>query len=230
VLFRNVPYTLGAVTTIIHGLGREPYGYLVMNGLKTVKFGVQTAPGLALELTVAPGEFVESYTAAGTVDSYTFSNLDGNVDVEYTLKGHWRKPNISGASSWLVMEPNSITTNQRTTALFTINGGAAADPVNTGLYCAYMSSAWSSNAVSSFESVFRAKTGDRRAFRTHSGAVRSYSADNLMYSGGGGWSDSTTEVTSLRIKGTRASDIGTNSYFELWKQVPTAKTLDIYIF
>jgi hypothetical protein len=80
------------------------------------------------------------------------------------------------------------------------------------------------------ESSFRAKSGQFRALISHSTAVDA-TVDTELDLFGGGWSDNSTNITSLDLRTTTASAIGIGSEFLLYRRVKTpfrADSADTY--
>lgn len=163
------------------------------------------------------GTFIEKKTLGADTDTIDFSGLDGEFDgyyyLEYTL--------IKGAAGSVRgdLQPNAITTNQRTESL-TFGTGLAPTQGSTAGYMAIYGSGGSVGEAQRGTVIFWPKTGLPR-----SGLVETLEASVAFNSGYRitgmiTWLEDATAITSLRVKGSVANSFKTGSVLTLWKVSP----------
>jgi hypothetical protein len=166
------------------------------------------------------GELIETFTVSGSsVQNVDFATtLDGNTDEAYTIEGTM----VCGAAfAQLFLQPNGLTTNQRhifvngTGAAVTTGGGAGANFL-------VVPSILDVDGQGVFRAYFYAKviSGLRRWGFADGYSVNSAFNGNDQFSHSSmQWNDLTTNVTSIRLAGDRASAQKAGSVYRLWRMV-----------
>lgn len=140
--------------------------------------------------------------------------LDGDTDAVYIVEGTWVK-GVAAASD-LSLQPNNLATNQETSRVDSVNGGAASVGTFAGLHLATASATFVADDVIGFGARLAAETGEYRAFRSQAAAVGP-GVDSAVTTFGGGWSENSTNITSLRILCSEEDGIGAGSVFRLYR-------------
>jgi len=148
-----------------------------------------------------------------SVTSYTFSGLNGNVDINYMIEGFLVASSTSG--SYFYIAPNNVTTNQRCAIL---EGTETA--VNAGASI-YMRVAGAPSTIQRvvFRALLHAKTGRYRAMNSICGGGNASTGTNntVNYHFGSRWADSSTNITSLVLYSSVANGLVTNTQLRLYK-------------
>jgi hypothetical protein len=151
------------------------------------------------------------FTAAAT--TYDFSGLDGDTDREYLLTG--KIVHGSSGSPFFSARLNA----QATTYAITRTQNAAGSITGTTFTEPYIAGG-PANAVSSFEAkIFAAKSVNSVA------QLRQYLAKSIVNNGGtmtmvdwaGNWTDTTNNITSIRLHCDTTNGIGNGSQVALYK-------------
>lgn len=223
----NIPHTL--VNSA--GAARDYVGWRCTNGLniREIPDADQTDKSAGIDLMVQGPEEVEERAVTGSADdTMTFSGLDGDSDVQYSIEGLWRA--VGGGPSFLNMKPNGITANQSSTGVSSFNGTGPGVLTRGELVLATAAGVWSSNGVVQFRASFYSNSnGIRRGFQSTMGGGRNSSGQSLNETWGGAWNDGTTLVTSLVIQPSRANDLGVGTRIRLFRAHPALTTAKIYL-
>lgn len=162
--------------------------------------------------------FIEDLTVGGSaVSDITFSaTLDGDTDGQYIIQGSVSDPNV-GLGTELRLQPNAVTSNQSSRWQGNINdvgavGATASSSMVLGIHM-------NVSGVTFFNAIFRAKTGKMRSCISQMGYVGATRSG--FVAGGGGWTDTSTNVTSIKIASSAANGIGAGSNFKLYKRQDT---------
>lgn len=134
--------------------------------------------------------------------------LDGDTDEEYVLSWYL---NGTAASAVYSIQPNGISTNQYSAVNY---GGTSNGSI---LYANLNIENGTSGTKSAGEGVLQALTGKERAWISSGAKWSSGSRWSALQSGG--WTDTTTNITSLRIHCGTALGIKSGSHFVLWRRV-----------
>lgn len=160
---------------------------------------------------------VERWEPTVASTSYTFSGLNGDRDRRYKIE--FRLLNSSGLGSYIYMQLNGDTADKYVTRYIGVDSGG----LNTGMVnssflggnyaipCGYVAN---STNYTTGKCQIDAKTSTYRLcdidfFRTDSNiALQQFK---------GYWTDTTSNITSIKISSVSSNIIGVGSYFELWK-------------
>lgn len=167
-------------------------------------------------------EFMDKIEVTAATQSVTFGAggngifgraLDGNVDDQYVLMGRW----VAGVAGtvFIRFRPNGISTSQSNSYINSNNGGTpptAAEPADMSI----AGSVSGLGAALSVNANLYAKTGFRRVYTSTVGVLGASSATQIT-TYGGGWDDTTTNITSLQIHADVASGIGVGTELFLYR-------------
>lgn len=193
----------------------------------------RVAPGLARPLmwTVAPAAGTTGYMKTGTADtdwvkfpqttlhtvsvdatSHTISDLNGDLDGDYDLTGYVLFP-TSSTINGLTIEPNTLSTNQRALVSGTAPAANVVPSSVASIMIESFTTAGSGTPFVRFRAKITALTTRVRLYEcrghTDTGtAFRRISCDGV-------WTDTSTNITSLRIISTLADSIKAGSWFTL---------------
>lgn len=127
----------------------------------------------------------------------TFSGLNGDSDVEYRFK--YDLTITTTADSYLQMEPNGLTSNQKYSRLYSSNYNGTSDQ-GTNVGSSYMlltQSGWSKSSLVSGEMIFKATSGQiRRGWGQSTLICTDFSEMGTAFIGNY-WGDTTTNITSF---------------------------------
>jgi len=157
-----------------------------------------------------------SVTFGATGNGQLLRALDGDVDEEYVCRYRF----VKNGNPVYSLQPNGIATGQSFEAVVSAGGVASASALTE------LRITGASVGAEEYHGEFRlhAKTGRPRRFKTADTGIDTSSFDVSFYvNGGGAWSDTSTNVTSLVIASSLASGIGIGSTFELYRV--TSKTV-----
>lgn len=184
----------------------------------------------AVSLPTVSGEWVlvkrMEVVASGAVDtdlvdqvdgaqtSYTFSNLDGNSDRRYQLRGRIINGYNGelGVNAWINADETTTNyTSDRLSIVGTTVGAVASQENSNVLYVSAIS------LFGIFKAEIEAKTGTYRAvnadfYNYSSTASARYHFIRLTY-----WEDSSTNISSILVKGDQTGGFGVGSYVDLYK-------------
>jgi hypothetical protein len=151
---------------------------------------------------------IETFTVGSDQTSITFAaTLDGNTDEVYEIEGNL--VNNAGADIDVTLQPNAVSTNQQSYV-------RSADRTNLLMV---NSSIGNTTKFGNVWVAIVAKTGvGPRRFVTHSISDGSAQHAILTWFGGGFWTDTSTNITSLKILSSSANGIGAGSVFNLYKR------------
>lgn len=239
--FLNVKPDASGIYRVRHGLGRPYKGFICYQGYDVVD--IQSNANRSTEILLQAGttggtqELISRYTFASDSTSATmFTGLDGDTDswwsyrfeivhvasaltTNYTLNPNGSTANGWGAQFWVTGLPGTGNANHATEVLL-------ARPLCT------TGSAYS-HIVGHGECHVKT-TGRARTFLT-----RYHEADgatNALHNNGiadGVWKNTTDNITSLGITSDRALQIGTGSWFELYRNstaTVATRPLDFWVF
>lgn len=162
------------------------------------------APNLAMEL-------VERQTVSGSaVDEVTFSSLDGDNDRIYKLFAMIKNADGANARTFY-FRPNDVGGTDTDSARLSYTAAASTPSGSTYLRIGAMDAGEWLFA----EATFYAKSGQDRMFNCM--ASRTSGTDGFGSVSGGMWSDTTSNVTSIVIKGSDTNVIDVGSEFSLYK-------------
>ena len=151
---------------------------------------------------------IETFTVGSDQTSITFAaTLDGDTDQVYEIEGNL--VNNSGADIDLTLQPNAVNTNQTSNVrgtdrayLLMVNSSLGNTNKTAYVFCAL---------------VAKTAVGPRR-FITNSISEGSPQNALLTWFGAGFWTDTSTNITSMRILSSSANGIGSGSEFRLYKR------------
>ena len=157
---------------------------------------------------------VEKKLITGDVTDVTFSGLDGDTDEVYKLVGRIR---VTGTSPIISLEPNSLATNQDSIVIE--NGVSLAGASPNLLVLA--NGIGASDELLAFEAIFWAKS-DPNSIASNRILQALYSvmlASTVASAGQASslWDDDSTNITSLVVHTSIASDIRDGSTIALYK-------------
>ncbi len=154
---------------------------------------------------------VEKKTITANSTTVTFSGLNGDTDEVYLLVGRIK----ASATGGLVLRPNGATTNLT----------SAQNAVSAGSNFPGSTSTWrflnpNSGDVYSFSATINASKVNnsvamRRDFFSHAGGYNGSNA--ILFTAGGDWNETSTNITSLDIVSETATGIGDGSTLALYK-------------
>jgi len=146
----------------------------------------------------------------------TFSDLDGDSDLEYFLVADVSLTRQNKTYSNLQIKPNNQTTNQNGTARETVGSNATVTIADPSIWIG--STSGSETARVNSETYIYAKTGGNRNF--YSKWVRTGASLTAITSLVGRWTDTSTNITSLVIAPTDGGTI--TGTIKLYKMVDLA--------
>lgn len=163
---------------------------------------------------------IQSQTPSG-VNNVTFSGLNGDSDGEYLFE--YDLVISTTADSYLQIEPNGLTSNQKFTRLYSSNYNGTSDQ-GTSVGSSYMllaQSGWNKNCLVSGNMTFKAASGqNRRAYGTGSLICTDFSEMGMGIIGNY-WGDTTTNITSFVLALTGSATMtGTINLYKM-------KTIDL---
>lgn len=138
---------------------------------------------------------IQSQTPSG-MSSVTFSNLNGDNDVEYRFE--YDLVISTSADSYLKVQPNGITSSQKYTRLYASNYNGTSDQgTGVGAFILLAQSGWNKSCIVSGDMTFKAASGqNRRAYGTGSLICTDFSEMGTAFIGNY-WGDTTTNITSF---------------------------------
>jgi hypothetical protein len=142
--------------------------------------------------------------AGAAATSVTFSGLNGDLDGGYEIEGSWK--GASGTPA-MTLQPNAITANQLGSRV-TIDTGGAVPSARTDLLLQFMVGTNNNN----FKATFTSRTGRSRHLMSF-GRWRNSATELEICTGE--WSDTTTNITSLKLNCSVASGIDIGAVFTL---------------
>lgn len=163
-----------------------------------------------------PWECIERKELTANTASVEFTNLSGDTDVEYRLRG-WVIPQASATSGLIELLPNGDTTNYRTTRLSgdgtTASTAISTSPLRVGRVLA-------NGELATFEGSLYAKTGSIRAWSGRSGAHDTGVPDVRAEVWAGYYGNTTSAITSLKLVLSNGENFASGSRFELYRRTP----------
>ena len=155
---------------------------------------------------------VEKKLVTGDVSLLTFSGLDGNTDEIYKLVGRIR---VTGTAPEFTLEPNGISTNQD--SLLVENGIQVSSPANLMM----SNGIGATHPLQTFEAIFWAKANPNSiATNRLLQSIYSVATATAMVTTGQAhsvWDEDSTNITSLDVVSSIASDIRDGSTVALYK-------------
>lgn len=153
------------------------------------------------------------YTVPSDVQDYDITSLNGDVDGDYLLSGYIIMPN--SVAPTITLRPNQLTTNQTNMTAAAANASSWVFASLSGLYINSLTTAASGTPYCRFKIMLTTQTG----------RVRMFMLDGVDFSGTamratisrGTWTDTATNITSLRIHSDVAASIKQDSFFVLQK-------------
>jgi hypothetical protein len=166
-------------------------------------------------------EVIQSQLVTSNTTTVTFSGLDGNSDGVYLLDYTWLSGGDTVVTS-LYLRPNGATTNLRSTRLLWTNTTVTGtqDTSNIQLAVGQSGSVATTNAG---RAVIQARASDNSVARIR--AVQSWwsqiQATPVVqgHQSNGIWNETSTNITSIDLVSSKASDILNGSRFTLYRQV-----------
>jgi len=172
---------------------------------------------VAPNLTASGGSggltLVEHKTVTSNSTTQTFSGLDGNSDGTYSLS--CRIVNNSGGSAAVyTWQPNAVTSNQA--SRHNAAGGSNTDTSNLQLGIGNSNGNWASFTATIFAKANPHSIGFAR---TYTGQVTYFTSSPAVGIGttGGGWNETSTNITSIVVVSDQANGIGDGSECWLYK-------------
>ena len=185
----------------------------------------------AVQANIVGGmEFMDEIEVTGSaVTSVTFGAagsgkflraLDGDVDEEYVIVSNIVTAGVASAAHFN-LRPNGLAPSgdQESSGVAQVSGASPVGFDNLFLSIASINtSSFGTGTVSTFETSFTAKTGQKRAFKSVGGVYEPGNGDTRTVTSGGGWDDSTTKITSLEIIADQTANINVGSKFRLFRR------------
>lgn len=157
---------------------------------------------------------VERKVIAADVQSYDFSNLNGDVDEAYYISAEL----IGGAGSAggiLTLRPNTLSTNAEASGQGADDGGTPFGDNRAEMTIGYVPTA--THRAIAYGTIF-AKTGSERLMASQCTLFLAGVASVRTSQFGSQWSDTSTNITSLRVFSSVATGIGIGSVLTLYKR------------
>jgi hypothetical protein len=199
-----------------------PFGDVV--GPASVPDGVTVlfdgTTGKLLKAGAAPGgggalTLIETITVTGAaVTEISFaSTLDGDTDANYIIQGAV-VDGLVGFEKALSLRPNAVTSGQGSRYQgYADSVGAYGPNSRATMMCGMLMGV---SGLVLFETLLRAKSGFPRAVTGTCSFGGGSRFGYLIY--GGGWDDTTTNITELTVVCETANGIGVGSVFQLYKR------------
>jgi hypothetical protein len=217
------------VTTarLSHGLGQKPRGYLLVKANRgNWSVSEKTAKRDYSDVYMTSSwEFVEKIAVTVDTTTVAFGNLDGNLDHEYRLEGHWKSS--SGSQDELHLHYNGDTSNH-----FCVYTTATVSAISSTSDTDDIVLARDSGANVDRHYVRATMTAelspDEHRYVHGSAVIRKNGTSGEGHTVYGVFNDSASKVSSLTVV-SASSGIAAESWFALYRRPRTAK-VSIWVF
>lgn len=174
-----------------------------------------------LEAVLRTWVLVENKEISSDVTTVSFTGLNGNTDFAYRLQGRIIR---TGATGNYTMEPNGLAPPSGYSTIISTHVNTL-DVNTSGFLTDLRFASAAGTRIIQFDILFYARiivqgVSFRRSFRSIATTLATTSVVN-GFDAFGMWDDITTNITSLDIVSSIASDIRTGSHITLYRMTPT---------
>ncbi len=207
-------------TRVPHNLGRKYKGYLDVRGVGLIEDQSNPRKDKEIWLYQERSPVLLDYheVTGADVGTVTFSNLQGDKDLVYQMIAYI--VNNSGVAREYIINPNGVATAQDSIRITSDGAAVTTAAVTTGLWI------FQGSANGWVDVRLYAETGQDRAHISF-GSRDNTGVTNIFT---GNWDETTTEITSLNVVCSGASEIGVGSKFWLYALGNRATVASIYLF